>query len=252
MDIIFGIFGLIVAIGILANMFAGDPHEELEKAKAELAKAEAEQDKAIADAKAQLKDTATAHLEGEHLEGEERRLSLFSLISLSMLNFGDMLESTKKADPLIPLTIVYCWLEQLSENYIHPGPDRFDENHEEQYPEETSSLTKFIWDFTKSELTDEEWESSFLMLEENDDVNSKAFFDELSGFRFVRDRIVEALEDTSIEEKSNLCAVFSSELIEYIDDDDLKERFINLATSSLNDAGLMSGSAKSTLASLEL
>lgn len=252
MDIIFGIFGLIVAIGILANMFAGDPHEELEKAKAEHAKAEAEQDKAIADAKAQLKDTATAHLEGEHLEGEERRLSLFSLISLSMLNFGDMLESTKKADPLIPLTIVYCWLEQLSENYIHPGADRFDENHEEQYPEETSSLTKFIWDFTKSELTDEEWESSFLMLEENDDVNSKAFFDELSGFRFVRDRIVEALEDTSIEEKSNLCAVFSSELIEYIDDDDLKERFINLATSSLNDAGLMSGSAKSTLASLEL
>jgi len=257
MEIIFGIFALLVVISILANMFGGDPSpEELEKAKAELERQrlllEGGQEKTVEQAKEELKDIATAHLEGEHLEAGTRTLSLFSLVSLSALNFGDMLESTKKADPLIPLTIVYCWLEQLSENYINPGADRFDENHKEQYPEETSSLTKFIWDFTKSELTDEEWESSFLLVEENDDVNSKAFFDELAGFRFVRDRIVGALEDTSMEEKSNLCAVFSSELIEYIDDDDLKERFINLATSSLNDAGLMSDSAKSTLASLEL
>ena len=68
--------------------------------------------------------------------------------------------------------------------------------------------------------------------------------------RFVRDRIVEALEDTSSAEKSKLCAVLWSELIEDSDGDDLKERFINLATSCLEDAGLMSGSAKSTLAYL--
>ena len=247
MDILFAIFGVIVAIAVISKMIMGDPHEQLEKAQAELAEAKAEQDKAIAKAEAELKEIATGHLEGTHLEGETRRLSLFSLISLSMLSFGEMLESTKKADPLIPLTIVYIWLEQLSENYIWPG-----EYDVEEYPEKTSSLTKFIWDFTKSELTDEEWESSFLMLEEKDDVNSNAFFDELPGFRFVRDRIVGAFEDSSIEEKSNMCASFSSELIEYVDDDDLKERFITLATSSLNDAGLMSSSAQSTLASLEL
>ena len=71
-------------------------------------------------------------------------------------------------------------------------------------------------------------------------------------------RLVEAceillsLKDASMEEKSNMCTIFSSELIEYIDDDDLKDRFITLATSSLNNAGLMSSSAQSTLASLEL
>lgn len=252
MDILFTIFGVLVVIVVLSNMVMGDPHEQLEKAKAELAKAEAEQDEAIAKAQSELKDIATAHLEGEHLEGETRILSLFSLVSLSTLTFGDMLESTKKADPLIPLTIVYCWLEQLSENYIWPGANRFDENYEEQYPEKTSSLTQFIWDFTKSELTDEEWKSSFCLVEEIDDVNSNVFFDELAGFRFVRDRIVESFKDASMEEKSNMCAIFSSELIEYIDDDDLKDRFITLATSSLNNAGLMSSSAQSTLASLEL
>ena len=252
MDILFTIFGVIIAIGVLSNMLMGDPHEQLEKAKAELAKAEGDYDKAIADAQAELKDVATAHLEGTHIEGEARILSLFSLVSLSTLNFGDMLESTKKADPLIPLTIVYCWLEQLSENYINPGANRFDENYEEQYPEKVSSLTKFIWDFTKSELTDEDWTSSFTMVEEKDDVNSNVFFDELAGFRFVRDRIVGTFEDSSMEEKSNMCAIFSSELIEYIDDDDLKDRFITLATSSLSNAGLMSSSAQSTLASLEL
>lgn len=247
MDILITIVLAFFGIGILVNMISGYPHEKLEKAKAELAEFEAEREEAIAKAQAELKETATKNLEGKHLEGETRTLSFFSLISLSTLPFGDMLDSTKKADPLIPLIIIYCWLEQLSENYIWPGS--FDV---EEYPEKTSSLTKFIWDFTKSELTDEEWESTFFMLDEKDDVNSNAFFDEISGFRFVRDRIVGAFEDSSIEEKSNMCAIFSSELIEYINDDDLKERFITLATSSLNDAGLMSSSAQSTLAALEL
>ena len=199
MDILFTIFGVIVVIGILINIFSGDPHEQAAKAQAELDRLNAENEEAVAAAQKNLKEVATSNLEGDQKEGDVRSLRLFSLVSLSILPFGEMLDSTKKADPLIPLTLIYSWLEQLSENYIWPGD--FDV---EEYPEETSSLTKFIWDFMKSELNKEEWENTFLLLEEKDDVNSQAFFDEISGFRCVRDRIIGAFE---------MAAIFSSELI---------------------------------------
>ena len=253
MDFFLGILGsiflLFVLVGILGVIFEGDPHEKVRKARAEVDRLNAENEDEIAKAQANIKELATSSLERDFEEGETKSLNILDLVSLAVLPFGDMLDATKKADPLIPLSIIYCWLEQLSENYVWPG-----EYDEEEYPEETSSLTKFIWNFLKSELTDEEWKATFDLYfdAENDDVSSHGFFDELAGFRFVRDRIVRAFEDSSIEEKSNMCAVFSSELIEYIDDEALKERFVVLASSSLNDAGLMSSSAESTLASLDL
>jgi|TARA_B110001450_G_C17622317_1_gene481738 hypothetical protein len=243
MDTLYAIFGLMVAVAVLINMFSGDPHEQAAKYRAEADKLQGEHDQAVADATQKLKDVATSNLEADH---DTRTLSLFSLVSLSALTFGDMLDSTKKADPLIPLCIIYCWLEQLSEDYDWPAWDV------EEYPEKTSSLTKFIWTFVKSELTDDEWANNFFMLEDKDDVESNVWFDEISGFRFIRDRIKDSFEDSSLEEKSNMCAIFSSELIEYIDDDELKERFVVLARESLNDAGLMTGSAESTLASMDL
>jgi hypothetical protein len=195
----------------------------------EIAKQKRQQDKKVEEAKKSVQQ-AFDSLMKTYEDATYRALGLDAFIAVGIMDIGDMLDTIRdRFDPIVRLIVSYILIEQLSANYN----------------ENNSSVGLFAHAFIKNELNDEDIE----MNEIPDDFDREFYNEKLGG---VMSRITTAYSELPDDEaKNNICAEFCAQLTIKVDDD-LKDRFIELAQNILDENGLMTNSAKSTFASLEL
>lgn len=165
-------------------------------------------------------------------DADFRDLQVDSLIMM-MGNFGDTINLIKeKSDPLVRMVVAHMFIEQLSEDYHI----------------DNSSVGSFAYELFKSELTKEDWELNFGDADQNDEYfKNPVFWTEI-----LQGRISDAYKKTSdATMRSNVCADFCTDLFSGIDDDSIKEKFINLSREKIKEAELYSSSAESTYTSVE-
>ena len=182
----------------------------------------------------------------EHLKTMQelggRDLSLETLITITLGGLGDAIETIKSDyDPLTRLTIVYMFVEQLSDEYSSS---------------ETTGLHKFSYAFFKQELSDDEFSQNFGDVTLESELASGEFgmfTPNCFWGNMFQDSIQSSNEELPDDEaKSNICAMFCADLVSLIDDDDLIQRFISLARDTLTETGFMTKSAEATFSSIEL
>ena len=244
MEVLWAIFGVLVAIGFFVNLFMGDPSENLAKAQKELSDIE---DKIAEEQQEKLDNAFKEAVERFSNKDPEvnRDLRTTPLYSFSYTGtFGEMHDViAEKGDPLVALACVYPWLEQLS--------DEIPENSQRLYED-------FLFKFFKTELAEEDFENNFLLTgigsPDNEEERIKNWSSDLMSFLAIRKRIFESSSEhtTTVDDRANFCSSFISQLVEKIDDDDLKLRFINLARESLTSSGMFTFNTESALAALEL
>lgn len=244
MEVLWAIFGVLVAIGFFVNLFMGDPAENLAKAQKELSDIE---EKIAEEQQEKLDNAFKEAVERFSNKDPEvnRDLRTTPLYSFSYTGtFGEMHDViAEKGDPLVALACVYPWLEQLS--------DEIPENSQRLYED-------FLFKFFKTELAEEDFENNFLLTgigsPDNEEERIKNWSSDLMSFLAIRKRIFESSSEhtTTVDDRANFCSSFISQLVEKIDDDDLKLRFINLARESLTSSGMFTFNTESALAALEL
>ena len=244
MEVLWAIFGVLVAIGFFVNLFMGDPAENLAKAQKELSDIE---EKIAEEQQEKLDNSFKEAVERFSNKDPEvnRDLRTTPLYSFSYTGtFGEMHDViAEKGDPLVALACVYPWLEQLS--------DEIPENSQRLYED-------FLFKFFKTELAEEDFENNFLLTgigsPDNEEERIKNWSSDLMSFLAIRKRIFESSSEhtTTVDDRANFCSSFISQLVEKIDDDDLKLRFINLARESLTSSGMFTFNTESALAALEL
>ncbi len=244
MEVIWSIFGILVAIAFFANLFMGDPSEEVAKAQ-----------RALADVQEKIAEEQEEKLEKIFKDAVEefsnkdpdfdRDLRTTPLYSFSYVGtFGEMHDViAEKGDPLVALACVYPWLEQLSE----------------EIPENSQRLYEdFLFNFFTTELSDEDFKNNFIVTgigsHDNEEERIENWSSDLMSFLAIRERIFESssTHTTTVDDRANFCTSFISQLVERIDDDDLKSRFINLARESLTSSGMFTFNTESALAAIEL
>ena len=191
-------------------------------------------DKQIEEVHDEMKDARMEALK-EAQDSDSRDLNLWRLITITLGGFGEALDTIKSEfDPLVRLAIVYMFVEQLSDKYSS---------------NESSSLGKFCYKFFKQELSDEAWRQNFY-----DEGPEHPDFEVPSSWGgIIQDTIQSQNEELPDHEtRSNICAMFCTDLVSLIDDDDLKQRFISLARDTLTESGFMTKSAEGTFSSIEL
>ena len=244
MEVLWAIFGVLVAIGFFVNLFMGDPAENLAKAQKELSDIE---EKIAEEQQEKLDNAFKEAVERFSNKDPEvnRDLRTTPLYSFSYTGtFGEMHDViAEKGAPLVALACVYPWLEQLS--------DEIPENSQRLYED-------FLFKFFKTELAEEDFENNFLLTgigsPDNEEERIKNWSSDLMSFLAIRKRIFESSSEhtTTVDDRANFCSSFISKLVEKIDDDDLKLRFINLARESLTSSGMFTFNTESALAALEL
>ena len=244
MEVLWAIFGVLVAIGFFVNLFMGDPAENLAKAQKELSDIE---EKIAEEQQEKLDNAFKEAVERFSNKDPEvnRDLRTTPLYSFSYTGtFGEMHDViAEKGDPLVALACVYPWLEQLS--------DEIPENSQRLYED-------FLFKFFKTELAEEDFENNFLLTgigsPDNEEERIKNWSSDLMSFLAIRKRIFESSSEhtTTVDDRANFCSSFISQLVVKIDDDDLKLRFINLARESLTSSGMFTFNTESALAALEL
>jgi len=191
-------------------------------------------DKKIADIKDEMQEDRMEALK-EAQDSDSRDLNLWRLITITIGGFGEALDTIKSEfDPVVRLAVVYMFLEQLSDKYSS---------------DESSSLSKFCYKFFKQELSDEDWSLNFY-----DEGPEHPDFDVPSVWGgMIQNAIQSRNEELGDQEtRSNICAMFCTDLVSLIDDDDLIQRFISLARDTLTESGFMTESAEGTFSSIEL
>ena len=244
MEVLWAIFGVLVAIGFFVNLFMGDPAENLAKAQKELSDIEEK----IAEEQQEKLDNAFKEAverfsnKDPEVNSDLRTTPLYSFSYTG--TFGEMHDViAEKGDPLVALACVYPWLEQLS--------DEIPENSQRLYED-------LLFKFFKTELAEEDFENNFLLTgigsPDNEEERIKNWSSDLMSFLAIRKRIFESSSEhtTTVDDRANFCSSFISQLVEKIDDDDLKLRFINLARESLTSSGMFTFNTESALAALEL
>ena len=172
-------------------------------------------------------------------QSKYRDLNLDGLITIGIYgSLTDTVETLKtQHDPLVRLVMVYLFLEQLS-------PEYKSDDGSDTLGNEASSLPSFSYKFFKKELSEEDWNHNFYIDEGKFDT--PIHWDGLSP------GIESLYKELNDEEKHNICAMLCSELTSSIDDDELIQRFIELARNELNDSGYLTDSAEATFSSIEL
>jgi hypothetical protein len=195
-------------------------------------KSVAQIDKEIRETKENIKNMTRDMIQDAN-NSEHRDLALDSLIMMVTANLGETIDIIKESsDPLVRMVVAHMFIEQLSENY--------DKN--------ASSVGVFSYELFKSELHENDWDVNFA----DADLNSEYFQTPVYWAEVLQNRISESYKKTSDSGlKSSVCADFCTDLFSKIEDDSLKQKFINLSRNKIKDFNLYTKSAESTYTSIE-
>ena len=195
-------------------------------------KSDAQIDKEIRETKENIKNMTRDMIQDAN-NSEHRDLALDSLIMMMTANLGETIDTIKESsDPLVRMVVAHMFIEQLSENY--------DKN--------ASSVGAFSYELFKSELHENDWDVNFA----DADLNNEYFQTPVYWAEVLQNRISESYKKTSDSGlKSSVCADFCTDLFSKIEDDSLKQKFINLSRNKIKDFNLYTKSAESTYTSIE-
>jgi len=195
-------------------------------------KSDAQIDKEIRETKENIKNMTRDMIQDAN-NSEHRDLALDSLIMMMTANLGETIDTIKESsDPLVRMVVAHMFIEQLSENY--------DKN--------ASSVGAFSYELFKSELHENDWNENFA----DADLNNEYFQTPVYWAEVLQNRISESYKKTSDSGlKSSVCADFCTDLFSKIEDDSLKQKFINLSRNKIKDFNLYTKSADSTYTSIE-
>lgn len=247
MDVILGIFALLAIIAVLITVFSKSPQQAMQEAedklyeaRQNLENARREQQEAEELHRAELDEQVSDISKNAHdardtiIDSSETgfgSLKLDNLITDSLLQFGDIIETVKKSyPPQTRLIVCYMFIEALDSNI--------------------SEETSFVGDFAKTFV---ERQMGVQAVEANDLNHEEFTTAPVFWANVLQSRIRSAYD--SLDDPNDIpqiCAQFTGEISASIAEEDIREEFCSIAREFLKEKGIYSSNAELAISGIEL
>lgn len=236
------IIGGFLVLCVLAALFSKSPQVAMQEANDKLEKARNNYENSVAELNEERskieRELYEKRIEISNLSNADpnvshgfNALNLSSLITDSLLKFGDIIEKIKNNyPPETRMIVCYMFFETLDKNF----------------DEDTSLVAKFARAFIAQQLGDEAVEDN--MLADDEDIVPPVFWANV-----LQGRIKSSYETLDNQnQKYEMCAYFTADISSSVEDENIRENFCSLLRSFMTEHGIFDENMEMAISGIEL